>query len=190
MSPSKKRKTYSQVVLALLKKIYASTRIQKEVQVASISDNFELSEKLNLWISQHNNSYRKLRIDFYIKGHVAVEVQGEQHDKEVRFSNDILDTKEKLEWQQTLDNVKREALTCCGIPLICIWYDEIQDLTKQQIMDKILNAQTLVSSVRPKEKLMAKKPRKTKHKYVWPKSKESSLSKNWKKFKEKRNGVI
>lgn len=185
---------YLEQVHALLQHIY-KTPIWKEVTLYQLTKNALLSYELKDLMQLHKINPRQLRVDLYVKGIVAIEVHGEQHDRPVKFSNEIEDVEEALERRRLLDSVKQRCLEEAGVPTVVIWYHEIDDLSPQKLQDKIFLAQQQAEKV-PKQNVVHvkepvfrtrsssfKKPKKR----GWPQRKNKWVNKNWPKRKI-RNG--
>ena len=105
--------------------------------------------------------FRKMRVDLYVKGQVAIEVHCEQHVKAIKFSNEILDPEEELRRRRQLDQVKDMALAEAGIPLVTIWYTELNDgqLTELVLRDRIRIIQEIANKVPKQKRLNVKTPK-------------------------------
>ena len=89
---------YAKKVRRLLRSIYPTPQpILKEVSVGKFSHDIKLSKKLKDLITLYDARLGRMKVDYWVKHQVAVEVHGEQHEKEVRFSNDIEDLAAELE---------------------------------------------------------------------------------------------
>lgn len=133
---------YAKRVRRLLRKNYpVPAQILSEVSVAKLTQGVRYSKRLKELIRMYDARPSRMRVDFWVKHQVAIEVHGEQHEQEVRFSNDIEDTEVELIRRKGLDLVKQEALNEAGIPLVIVWYYEIKDLTAEQLKKKIMAAQ-------------------------------------------------
>jgi hypothetical protein len=109
--------------------------------------NARFSSLLTETIRINKVSTKRLRVDLYVPGIVAIEIHGEQHEQEVRFSNEILDTQEELQRRQLLDSIKAECLRQAGVPFITIWYYEIDKLTVKKLRDMVFKAQERANKV-------------------------------------------
>ena len=145
-------------VLRLTKRIYNSG-VHRESVVGSLCRDVELSEGLHEDLRAANINLNRLRIDIYVKHQVAIEVQGEQHVKAIRFSNSQLHPEEHLERQKLRDEMKQRALREAGIPLVCIWYDEVNELNQDILVAKIAAAQAEIDNTIPKKKHSRTTPR-------------------------------
>lgn len=155
-------------VMTLLREIYKG-KIEREVSLSKLVENVCLTNELNLLLNAYNVNLNKLRVDIYVKGQVAIEVHGEQHVKPVRFSNEEEDLEEALKRRKILDHIKQESLNQAGIPFICVWYDEIDNLTKADLENRIniaiqsakriVNPNLRVKEIKPKISEEVKKQR-------------------------------
>jgi len=142
---------YAKKVRRLLRKIYPTPQpILKEVSLGDFSKDIALSKRTQELIKLYDARLGRMRVDFWVKHQIAVEVHGEQHEHEVRFSNDIEDTAAELERRKGLDLVKQEVLKESGIPILIIWYYEIADLDVGVLRSKIEAAQLVAESTNPK----------------------------------------
>lgn len=148
---------YHTQVLNLLKKTYPGCVFKEEQNLYELVKNYNIPDNLQLIAKQCKTSLSQLRIDIWIDGMCAVEVHGEQHYQPVKFSNSIEDAEQELARRTTLDYLKQAVLKACGIATIVIKYDEIADLTHDDIKDKIDNALEIASKV-PAQNKMVQKP--------------------------------
>ena len=109
----------------------------------------QLSDKIELHIkkSLSNYSYHKeyevkhgfntsLRFDFCIPAlKVMIEVQGEQHEK---FSKHFHKTRDNFNKAKARDNLKSDWCSVNSYSLIYFNYDEIEKLTDEQFLQRIL----------------------------------------------------
>ena len=200
---------YAKAVRKLLRKVYPiPRRIIKEFPLGDIAKSIILSKSTEDLIVKYDARINRMRIDFYIKGQVAIEVHGEQHEKEVRFSNEILDTKLELQRRIGLDRIKQEIIKASGIPYLCIWYYEIKDLTPKILKEKICAAQAVADKISPRyapnktkgkvsglglvriteqaklpTRLGGKKLENFNRPFINPGKGKSKLSNNWKQYK-------
>lgn len=78
-----------------------------------------------------------IRFDFCIPGlKIMIEVQGEQHFK---FSKHFHKTLENFKKAQARDGLKQEWCSDNGYDLVYFSYDEIDSLTDEQFMQRILS---------------------------------------------------
>ena len=182
-------------VLEKLKQIYRNQKILKEVPLSDFTGDVEFSESLKRALNHYDIRLKRIRIDFYVPGQVAIEVQGEQHEQEIRFSNEIENTRLALRRTRELDRVKQQVLAEAGIPQVCIWYYEVKGLTQDELVNKISVAQeeTKVPTRRVQEpstprRLVVRPNRKIsapiKRKPYRPTNGRSRLSQQWKWHKE------
>ena len=138
-------------VLRLLREIYPSA-VWKETNLHNLVAGTIFSPGLQFLISECGADIRRMRVDLYVKGQIAIEVHGEQHYEAVRFSNEIRDPEEELIKRQKYDEVKFRALAEAGIPLVTICYSELNgQLTVDILRDRIRIAQEDSNKV-PKQK--------------------------------------
>jgi DNA-binding protein YbaB len=182
---------YAKKVLKIIKELYP-TGCSQEVSVGKLVKNIVLSKDALLKIARWNVNITRLRLDFYIKDQVAIEVQGEQHVEPIRFANSIIDPEEDLVRRKALDEIKQQCLNEAGIPLVCIWYDEIDELTKEVLNDKILQAISKAEA-RPRKIKVKDKPVKKNKLIEDPIKKKARLAKareirrqRYKQLKERR----
>jgi hypothetical protein len=146
-------------VLKLVKVIYP-TIIWKETNLNNLVAGTTFSPALRALISECGADLRKMRVDLYVKGQIAIEVHGEQHLKAIRFSNDIEDPEEELIKRQKYDEVKLRALAEAGIPLVTIWYSELDgQLTEAVLRDRIRIAQDTANQVPKQKRVSVKSPK-------------------------------
>ena len=142
---------YAKEVRRLLRIIYpAPQRIISEVSIGSLTKDILFSKSLKDLMKLYEARIGRMRLDFWVKYQVAIEVHGEQHEQEIKFSNDIEDTAAELERRKGLDLVKQEALKQAGIPIVIVWYYEIKDLTAEILKEKIVAAQAIAKEATPK----------------------------------------
>ena len=146
-------------VLKLVKLIYP-TVIWKETNLNNLVAGTIFSANLRSLISECGADLKKMRVDLYVKGQIAIEVHGEQHFKAVKFSNQILDPEEELIKRQKYDEVKLRALAEAGIPLVTIWYSELDgQLTEAILRDRIQIAQDIANKVPKQKRVSVKSPK-------------------------------
>jgi len=150
---------YLTKVLRLLRKIYPG-QVWKETNLQNLVQGTNFSIELKRLIVLCGADLRKMRVDLYVKGQVAIEVHGEQHVKAIKFSNEILDPEEELRRRRQLDQVKDMALAEAGIPLVTIWYTELNDgqLTEAILRDRIRMIQEIANKVPKQKRLNVKIP--------------------------------
>lgn len=143
---------YLTKVLRLLRKIYPG-QVWKETNLQNLVQGTNFSPELKRLIVSCAADLKKMRVDLYVKGQVAVEVNGEQHDKAIKFSNEILDPEEEFLRRRQLDQVKDMALAEAGVPLVTIWYTELNSgqLTEEVLRNRIRLIQEIANKV-PKQK--------------------------------------
>lgn len=142
---------YAKKVRRLLRTIYPTPQpILKEVSLGQFSKDIALSKSTKALIKMYDAKLGRMRVDYWVKHQIAVEVHGEQHEREVRFSNDIEDTAAELERRKGLDLVKQEVLKESGIPILIVWYYEIASLNVDILKHKIEAAQRVAESTNPK----------------------------------------
>jgi hypothetical protein len=142
---------YAKKVRRLLRKIYPVPQpILKEVSLGEFSKDIAFSKRTKELINLYDARLGRMRVDYWVKHQVAVEVHGEQHEREIKFSNDIEDTAAELERRKGLDLVKQEVLREAGIPIVIVWYYEIADLTVATLKEKINAAQSVAEATTPK----------------------------------------
>lgn len=118
--------------------------------MGDFSKDIALSKCTKQLIKLYDARLGRMRVDFWVKHQIAVEVHGEQHEHEVRFSNDIEDTAAELERRKGLDLVKQKVLKESGIPILIVWYYEIADLSVSILRSKIAAAQDVADHTNPK----------------------------------------
>ena len=182
---------YAKIVYKLLQYAYPGNRIKKEVPVAKFVKGYMLPESIENKMMLESANLNRMRIDFVVAG-ICFEVQGEQHEKEIKFSNEILDTAEALRRRKALDTIKQDVLASVGVPLCCIWYNEIKELTIERLREKI-NACELVAQENTKQKAkkapsLPGKPKRTGISPAWRNSSESRLKTQYRWFKEQQDG--
>lgn len=85
------------------------------------------------------NGLTSLRFDFCIPGlKLMIEVQGEQHFK---FSKHFHKTRDHFRKAQARDGLKQEWCSKNGYDLVYFNYDEIDSLTDEGFMSRILSSQ-------------------------------------------------
>ena len=142
---------YAKKVRRLLRKIYPTPQpIIKEVSLGQFSKDIVLSKRTQELIRLYEARLGRMKVDFWVKHQVAVEVHGEQHEQEICFSNEIEDLAAELQRRKGLDLVKQEVLKEAGIPVVIVWYYEIKDLTAAQLKEKIVAAQVVADATKPK----------------------------------------
>lgn len=164
---------YLQQVLKVVKEVYPGTRIRLEQNLVELTKNYELPEWVTQYLNLHNISLNKLRCDIYIEGQVVIEVHGEQHDRPIKFSNEILDPEEALKHRKTLDYIKQTVLRHAGVPSIIIWYNEIDTLDKADLRRRIYMAMQAVEDVPTQAKSL-------------PLSKSKNKSDNYKRLMQQK----
>lgn len=133
-------------VLKLLKEVYPG-QVWKETNLHNLVEGTRFSIELESLIGEADTDLRKMRVDLYVKGQIAIEVHGEQHNQPVKFANSILDPEEELRRRRLLDEVKRKSLAEAGVPFVVIWYQELESLTVDKLREKIAAAQEIARSV-------------------------------------------
>jgi hypothetical protein len=183
-------------VLKLVKVIYP-TVIWKETNLSNLVTGTTFSPALRALISDCGADLRKMRVDLYVKGQIAIEVHGEQHFKAIKFSNQIEDPEEELIKRQKYDEVKLRALAEAGIPLVTIWYSELDgQLTEAILRDRIRIAQDTANRV-PKQKRVSVKSPKFRTRTESFDDRQERLAKarkirkaSYKRSKEKKNELL
>ena len=146
-------------VLKLVKLIYP-TVIWKETNLNNLVAGTIFSSSLRSLIHEAGADLRKMRVDLYVKGQVAIEVHGEQHAYAVKFSNKILDPEEEFIKRQRYDEIKLRALAEAGIPLVTIWFSELDgQLTEAILRDRIRLAQDMANRVPKQKRVSVKSPK-------------------------------
>lgn len=125
--------SYIETVYKLVKEAYPDVEIRREQNLAELVHGFRMPDVLPHMLKAANTTISRLRVDIYVKGIVCIEVHGEQHHMPVKFANSILDPEEELRRRQLLDQIKQLALRSAGIASIVIWYNEIKELTIDEI---------------------------------------------------------
>jgi DNA-binding protein YbaB len=150
---------YLTKVLRLLRKIYPG-QVWKETNLQNLVQGTNFSPELKRLISLCGADLRKMHVDLYVKGQVAIEVHGEQHAKAIKFSNEILDPEAELLRRQQLDQVKDMALAEAGVPLVTVWYSELKDgqFTEEILRDRIRIIQEIANKVPKQKRLNVKVP--------------------------------
>lgn len=141
-------------VIRVLNKIYPFGA-WKETNLHNLVQDVTLSSELQDRIQEASREIRKsstallrrMRVDLYVPGQVAIEVHGEQHDRPVRFSNEILDPASELARRQLYDEIKARALQEAGVPFVTLWYHELDDLTVDDLSGRIAAAQSSAQRV-------------------------------------------
>ena len=142
---------YAKKVQRLLRKIYpVPQRIIKEASLGEFSKDISLSKKTKGLIKMYEARLGRMKVDFWVKHQVAIEVHGEQHEQEIKFSNDIEDTAAELQRRKGLDLVKQEVLKESGVPIVIVWYYEIKDLDAAGLKEKIQAAQQVADIATPR----------------------------------------
>ena len=142
---------YARKVRRLLRKAYPIPQpIKAEVSLGYFSKDILLSKRTQELISLYDARLGRMKVDFWVKHQVAVEVHGEQHEQTIRFSNDIEDLEADLARRKGLDMVKQEVLKESGIPILIIWYYEIAELTVEELKNKIAAAQDMAQATTPR----------------------------------------
>ena len=151
---------YLKKVMRLVRKIYPGI-IWKETNLQNLVDGTNFSPALKRLMALCHADLRKMRVDIYVKGQVAIEVHGEQHDKPIKFSNEILDPEAELLRRQQLDRVKDNVLAEAGIPLVTVWYSELNDglLTEDVLRNRIRLIQEITNKVPKQKRLNVKVPK-------------------------------
>jgi len=145
-------------VLKLLRQIYPS-QIWKETNLHNLVAGTVFSPALKFLISECGADIKRMRVDLYVKGQIAIEVHGEQHYEAVRFSNEIRDPEEELIKRQKFDEVKFRALAEAGIPLVTICYSELNgQLTVDILRDRIRIMQEQANRIPKQKRLSVKIP--------------------------------
>lgn len=198
---------YEHKVLKLLKKRFKAQVIHREHPLGDIAKAVQLPRELELDIDIAQANLNQMRLDFYVKGKLAVEVQGEQHELAVKFSNETTDPKAELERRKELDDIKRRVMLAAGIPLVCIWYNEVDELNELKLARKIGAAEKLVEEVVPEYKRIDRVPRgrklgsfrrwaparisnRTRAARPENENGESKLSRAWKRHKQSRSSSV
>jgi hypothetical protein len=146
-------------VLKLVRLIYP-TVIWKETNLNNLVAGSIFSTHLKSLIAECGADLRKMRVDLYVKGQIAIEVHGEQHERPIKFSNQIVDPEEELIKRQKYDEVKQRALAEAGVPLVTIWYSELDgQLTESILRDRIRLAQEIANKVPKQKRVSVKSPK-------------------------------
>ena len=146
-------------VLKLVRLIYPTT-IWKETNLFNLVDGTIFSANLRALIKECGADLKRMRVDLYVKGQIAIEVHGEQHEKPVKFSNEILDPEEELAKRKLFDEVKFRALAEAGIPLVTIWFSELNgQLTEAILRDRIQLMQEQANKVPKQKRASVKSPK-------------------------------
>ena len=96
-------------VFKLISQIYPM-QAWKEANLHNLVKGVQLSPELLDRIQGCNARLNRMRVDLYVPGQVAIEVHGGQHDRPVRFSNEIVDPDEELLRRRDFDEIKARAL--------------------------------------------------------------------------------
>lgn len=131
---------YHKIIFNLVRATYPEAKIREEQNVWELVKNAELPAWLFSECVRQDTALGRLKIDIYIVGQCCIEVHGEQHYKPINFSNDIKDPEYELKKRQALDAIKQTALKAAGIPTIVIKYDEVNNLTQDELRSRITSA--------------------------------------------------
>lgn len=146
-------------VYRLLKTIYP-VGIWKETNLYSLVDGTNFSRDLKALIARSGADLKRMHVDLYVKGQIAIEVHGEQHLMPIKFSNEIIDPEAELEKRRQYDEVKRRALLEAGIPFIAIWFHEVGDgFTMTLLRARIAVAQGLSNKIPRQRRVDVKTPK-------------------------------
>lgn len=128
---------YASKIVDLARNLFPDRRIILEQSLAKFLKKKPLLPDLQERCKRYNVTASMLRIDIYIDKLCAIEVHGEQHCQTVRFSNDILDLNAALERRKILDSIKQDILKHLEIPLVVIWFDQINNLCTSKLNELI-----------------------------------------------------
>ena len=151
---------YAKKVRRLLRTIYPTPQpILKEVSLGQFSKDIVLTKRTQSLIKLYEARLGRMKVDFWVKHQVAIEVHGEQHEQEICFSNEIEDLAAELQRRKGLDLVKQEVLKEAGVAIVIVWYYEIKDLTAAILKEKIIAAQKIADATKPKRCVVKDTPK-------------------------------